>query len=249
MSTAYRTKQNQFLPIILLASALGLGQTFIPYAAQQANASVAFKPSKVGAPGKTRGGASRGDVVCSRLPADATKRFMLLTPTDSNAGLTISGHPTFFAYVPPTDASGMFISLKDEYGNVHYQAIIPTLGKGGIVGISLPESAPPLEVGRYYQWGIAILCSGKLRPDSPFVSSWIKRVEPTAVLAKQLKASTMLEQATAYAAEGIWYDTLSTLAKLRQQQSNTPAIIAEWKGLLTAVGLSTVAAEPLEDQH
>lgn len=209
--------------------------------------SVTFNPPGGGAPHETRGGASRGDVACTENTSSVARQFMPLTPT-SSYGLTSSGHPVLFAYVPPTSAPAAFFSLSDEHGEVYYQTTISIPKDGGLVQVAIPDTLPPLEVGKPYQWGMAILCSGRLRPDSPFISSWIERTELGPDVTNQLSKASPLEQAALYGTQGIWYDTIATLVSLRESQPNDPAILANWERLLQSVGLDAVASAPVSTQ-
>jgi len=206
---------------------------------------VTFNPPRGGAPSQTRGGASRGDIACSR---DATSRqeqqFVALTPT-SNYGLTLADRPTFLAYIPPTTAHEAFFVLKGEDGQVYYQNTLPIPSEGGVMRLPLPEAAPSLEVGKSYQWGMAILCSGRLRPDSPFISSWIQRTALDAALVNRLNTVSPIERAALYGANGIWYDALATLADLRMQQPENTTFSSTWETLLNSVELNRVATAPL----
>jgi hypothetical protein len=261
--------QNQVKRCALLASGLivGLGTGWMGATAARAEvpvqtlrsstlssrvlmAQVTFEPPRGDAPRDTRGGASRGDT-CSTLTAaeastaNAPQVFTLLSPTNAQ-GLTLAEHPQFFIYVPTTDAPSLFFTLKDAEGTVQYQATLPLQKYDGVIQVSLPDSAPKLEAGKSYQWGAALLCSGRLRPDSPFVSGWVKRVESTPALAQQLTATMApLERAAVYGANGLWYDMLSTLAQLRQEQPENAALASNWEQVLGAGGLEAIATKPV----
>jgi hypothetical protein len=103
----------------------------------------------------------------------------------------------------------------------------------------------PLEFETFYQWGVAILCSGQLEPDSPFVSSWVKRVKPDSTWDDQMNATASVEQAILYGEQGIWYDTLDTLFQLSQQSPDSSTITDAWATLLNTAGLEEIAAEPI----
>lgn len=232
----------------VLLSSIGIAQADSLVAqsnpSSDANISVTFTPPGGDAPYQTRGGASRGDVACTQNTSDTEQKFTPLTPT-SSYGLTFSEHPVFFAYIPPTSAQAAFFSLTDEQGEVYYQTTMPIPTTGGLVEVAIPDTSPPLEVGKSYQWGMAILCSGRLRPDSPFISSWVKRTELSVDLANRLNAASPLEQAALYGGHGIWYDTLAKLVELRTEQPTDPTLSANWDRLLHSVGLDAVAATPV----
>ncbi len=212
-------------------------------ATKTTNPRVAFNPPNRRAPRETRGGSSRGNLACSTTAMAATEPLVSLVPP-SQYGLTLAEHPTLFAYLPTTSAQAMYVSLKDGDGHVQYQATLPIPGRG-IVPIHLPPDAPALVLGQPYEWNIALLCGGKLRPDSPFVSGWIERVpvpqELAAVVTDQIPTT---ETAVLYAKAGIWYDTLALLIDLKQQQPYDAAMEELWQEFLGSVGLEAVAAQP-----
>lgn len=239
MKTSKAVKRNHIFSIVLITSTFLLG---VDRLLDRAAWAVPFNPPSGGAP-KGRGGASRGDAVCSSDPETFIQRFTTLAPSDSNYGLTVSQRPTLFAYIPPTSAQKAFFTIKEEHGRVHHQMMLPIASKGGILRIDLPQSAPPLKLGQRYQWGIALLCKGKLRPDSPFVSSWVQRVELPTSLTGKISPSASMEQVALYGANGIWYDMLATLADLKQQQPNNSGLQSRWSELLSSAGLGAIAQE------
>jgi hypothetical protein len=206
--------------------------------------SVVFTPPRSGAPQDTRGGASRGNLTCAQTPQATTAQFMLLTPSHAQESLTVSERPTLFAYIPPTSAQKAFFSLNDDAGKTYYQTTLRVPQTGGIVSIRLPDTMAPLQVGKSYRWGVAILCAGKLRPDSPFISSWIQRTLLSPQLLSQAQRATALDRAALYGKQGVWYDTLTTLAKLKRQQPNDRAIANNWLQVLKSVGLEGIAEQP-----
>jgi Domain of Unknown Function (DUF928) len=174
---------------------------------------------------------------------------------ETEVGRTVEERPTFFVYLPETASRKVFFSLLDDRRNSYYQTFIEISGERGIVSFQLPEDAPPLEIGKNYEWYFAIVEGEKMRPDSPTVSGWVKRVAPSASLsdrrASQDKSGMTLELVRAYGLEGIWYDTLSSLVELKRLQPNNPNLNSEWTQLLEQVGLDSIAVNrivPLEVQ-
>jgi Domain of Unknown Function (DUF928) len=208
------------------------------------------------APSNSVGGGSRGNVQFGtpgdRAPSDsaggATRSeappAMTAVIPPTKVGRTMSARPTFFVYLPPTLSKEAFFSLQDEQGNTHYQTRLKISGQGGIVSVTLPENATGLEIGKNYMWVFApIPPDGILRPDNYVVTGWVKRVEATGNT-----ASSPLEQATALAQAGIWYDTLSVLAAAKRSQPNNSNLVKEWRELLEQVGLNAIATQPLSEQ-
>jgi len=235
----YRSRNRQpFLSTVLIATILGSGSFLITEMA--AKAEVPFKSAGGGAPAG-RGGASRGDTTCSDNPAEFARRFIPLTPANTRDGVTLAERPTLFAYIPPSSAPKVFFNLRDEQGQVHYQTVLPLTKGGGIMRFELPASTPPLTIGKRYQWGVALLCTGKLRPDSPFISSWIQRVAPSIGDA----GKTMPREQNPMTTNVIWHDRLTALADLRQQKQQDSKSFAEWQKFLSTAGFGEIASEPL----
>ena len=211
-----------------------------------------FIPPDDGDPGDTASGGTRGR--CSEITATAPEEFRALLP-ESNRGLTLHAHPTFFVYVPQTSAKAIFFQLQDERERVRYQTIVPINDRPGIVSIELPSSAPALELDLIYLWSAVALCEydgGQLdldtvlpfTPNDPWVQGWVRRVEPNADLQGHIDSEASLELAALYAAKGIWFDTLAVLATLRRAQPENSRLVWEWETLLQSVGLDSIASQP-----
>lgn len=205
---------------------------------------VTFDPPGDGQPDDSVGGASRDGGQCPQDRLAANSPLTPLMPT-TNYGLTTAERPTFFVYIPQTSAQKVFFSLQDQTKTYHYQTILPITGKQGIVGFKLPDGAPPLQTGKSYQWSFAILCGNALRPDSPMVQGWVRRTELKPTVSSQLKQANSLQRAISYGKEGIWYDTLTSLAEAQRLQPQDPTLVASWEELLKSVGLEAIATKPL----
>jgi hypothetical protein len=197
-----------------------------------------FKPPGQSAPSRTTGGASRTGMLCNFSAEETCASVTSLMPTDS-FGLTRSARPTFMVFVPETSAKTATFSIATESGEQVHQFSINLTQKAGVMSVTMPENAPALEVGQTYQWHLAVVLGDRLEPDSPTVSGWVRRVE----LAQETEPS--LESASMLANEGIWYDSIATLAQLRRSQPQDATLAANWQELLASVGLQDVAQQPL----
>ncbi|GAB4230105.1 MAG: DUF928 domain-containing protein [Elainellaceae cyanobacterium] len=211
---------------------------------------VLFRPSRTGRQPATRGAGSRNDRLCPQDALtnsdDATSELPALTALvpDNQEGLTRAERPTIWVYLPETSARQMVLSVREEGFQPHSQRFLAITGEPGIVGIPLAEDAPPLEVGKVYQWAVVLICGDRPNPNDPFVSGWVQRVEPAnGVNAPQ----DALERAVWYGEQGIWYDALTALAEARRSQPTDPALAEIWTNFLTqpSVGLEAIANEPL----
>ncbi|MGE5657062.1 MAG: DUF928 domain-containing protein [Actinomycetota bacterium] len=206
----------------------------------QASQRVNFKPPDVTAPGNRQAGGHRGVGVCS-----TGLSLTSLVPA-SNIGLTTQTSPTFFVYVPQTSAQMEFILLTEKEDEVVYQTMFKA-NNAGIVSVSLPQNTSnSLEVGKRYLWAVSMICDPSDRSADVVVKGWVQRVKPAPMLLSELQQKAEpRDRLKIYAENGLWYDTLSTLADLRRQAPNDVSLTADWTQLLKSQGLDTVAAQPL----
>lgn len=218
--------------------------------------SMAFEPPPgEGMPERTAGGGSRGQCPTATQPANPP--LMALVPAFSQPdeaanrpkhlemkGLTVAATPMFFFYVPELPATEAAFSLKDENNNDIYQTNLSLPQQSGIVAVKLPENTPALEVGKTYRWSFGVMCqteTAQAQSSVVFISGEIRRIEPDAALKNQLQTATPLEQAEIYAENGIWFETLTTLAQLRQNKPDDQQLKTQWTELLQSVGLEAIA--------
>ena len=78
------------------------------------------------------------------------------------------------------------------------------------------------------------------------VEGSIKRVNPSEDLRVKLLQTPERDRWEIYKKEGIWYETLVTLAEQIRSDPNNVKLNSEWKELLNSVGLGEVATELLK---
>lgn len=218
--------------------------------------SMAFEPPPgEGMPSRTAGGGSRGQTLAVMQGMTATPPLMALVPafytqpngTETNIkGLTLTATPTFFFYVPQIPAKEAAFSLKDENNNDIYQTRLAIPNQPGIVSITLPKDTPELKIGQTYRWSFGVIYNDEKteEPKVVFVSGEVKRTEPDAALKAKLQQAEPLKKAEIYAENGIWFESLATLAQLRQNQPTNETLTKQWNDLLQSVGLEAVANQP-----
>ncbi|MCU0543014.1 MAG: DUF928 domain-containing protein [Oscillatoriaceae cyanobacterium Prado104] len=205
---------------------------------------VNFKPPDVTAPDNRQGATHRG-------PCPENLDIIPLIPR-SNKGLTVAESPTFFAYVsdPAIPVKFTLQTIEDADAKEVYTTTFK-VDKPGIVGVSIPiagASKKSLEVGKEYRWSFAGICN----PDDPadasghyLVSGLVSRIEVPSNLQSNLANPDPMARAIAYANNGIWYDTISSLAAMRRQAPDNSELTAQWQQLLKSQGLDSIAAQPL----
>lgn len=257
-------------PLISVSLLVALGVTLVPKTpvlaefpvSEAVQISMAFEPPPgEGMPQRTAGGGSRGQ--CPTMSQTLNPPLMALVPAfeqpqkEGNSpkrvemkGLTVAGTPTFFFYVPELPATEAAFSLKDENNNDIYQTNLSLPQQPGIVAVKLSQETPNLEVGKTYRWSFGVRCQA-LTPQGQsavvFISGEIQRVEPNADLKNQLQAATPLQKAEIYAENGIWFETIGTLAQLRQTQPEDERLKTQWVQLLQSVGLEEIANQSFVD--
>ncbi len=189
--------------------------------------------------GRLRGGASRGE-----CPQVTTQLTALATVINSNSksslvwGLTTFDRPTFWFYLPYTKDTiekAEFVLQDDREDDIYRNTIV--LSKtAGIIGIIIPENVKPLEVDRSYTWYFKVYCNASDR--SPlYVRGIVKRVNLPMQIAEKILDRTLQQQLKIYAANGIWYDTITLLAKMRLGNPNESKLTVDWLDILENNGL------------
>ncbi|OUL23134.1 hypothetical protein BV372_30230 [Nostoc sp. T09] len=201
--------------------------------------------------GRVLGGAKRGTCPQFKPQLTALVPFTQKSPTDVDVwGLTTAAHPTFWFYIPlPKNATypAEFV-LQDEASNPIYQTAIALPDQPGVMGISLPKTVAPMVLNKRYRWFFSIYCDQEKQWPPVYVEGVIQRVNLSQAIAQQLETAKPQQQSAIYAQNGIWYETLTTLAKLRLKNPNDSKLQAEWRNLITSIGLSDVATQPIVSQ-
>jgi len=202
-------------------------------------------PPDIGEPGQRSEAGSRGcKNVDKQFPTDAQKqRLTALVPVYSDSelvlGTTIAATPTFWFYIPERSPFPAKFVLRDKDGKLIYQTDVMLSQTPGVVSLPLPKTVAPLEIGKQYRWFLKIYCKAQDPP--AFVEGWIQRISLNPGLKSQLEKATPRDRVALYAANGIWFEALSTASELRHHDPKDNS----WTALLQAVGLNDLATEPI----
>ncbi|WP_375513687.1 DUF928 domain-containing protein [uncultured Nostoc sp.] len=202
--------------------------------------------------GRVRGGAKRdGGDVCP-LPITKTDLTALVPFEEANSVINVWGqttveHPSWFFYVPYTKDLPYAVKfvLQDQGLNEIYQEAIALPDKPGVIRVSLPTTAPALALNKQYRWFLTVNCDNQENSPPTFVEGVIQRIELKPAALKQLETTEPLKRYAIYAQNGIWYEALTTLAQLRDQNPKDTTLQAEWRNLLSSIRLDDIAAEPI----
>ncbi|MBW4518557.1 MAG: DUF928 domain-containing protein [Scytolyngbya sp. HA4215-MV1] len=158
---------------------------------------------------------------------------------------TIAARPTFFVYIPSSQAKVAEFWLSDDQYNILYHTTFAPPNQPGVVGIRLPPEVPELKVDRFYHWSMVVSCD----PDDPIssmvVESWVQRRKPPSSLGTMLNQTPLRDRPIVFARQGLWHDALSTLAQFRLTNPQDRRLQDDWSSLLTSVDLQPIAQEPL----
>jgi hypothetical protein len=192
-------------------------------------------------PDSSVSGGRRDPIVC---PQDASmprtdSGLVALSPI-TRPGNTLAEHPSFLVYVPETSASTAEFSLRDYNGRGVYRTTLALSNTSGIISLSLPAQAPPLEVGEQYTWSFTIICDPNYRLSDRFVTGMVQRIEFDPTRLRQIQQASLREQVSLYQEADIWYDTLAALFELQRTQPNDSSIHTIWNEFLQSGGVSVM---------
>ncbi len=166
-------------------------------------------------------------------------------------GRTVSDYPTFFFYLPKTEAQLAEFTLLDPRGKEIYKQTLTISNLSGVIGVSIPanKNVSPLEVGKNYRWNFTVICDSQDRSADLLEIGTVRRVELSADIRSQLEKADPRQKTFIYAENGIWQDALSNLAAARRANPNDPVFTTDWESLLDSVTLGKIAKEPIIVQN
>ncbi len=177
-------------------------------------------------PGGSRGGK------CNSLPPQVVT---LIVPED-HVPLTVSSHPTFWFHLSQEVSLPIrFTLLEPRHKPIYTLEFSPN--KSGLIALTLPETVPPLAIGREYRWSASIICNRQKPSQNLYAQAWIKRVASPPLKAEGRKELCNL----AYAQSGIWYDALACDLSRSNQANFNPLINRDiFSLLLKDIGLEHI---------
>ncbi|WP_013320339.1 DUF928 domain-containing protein [Gloeothece verrucosa] len=189
------------------------------------------------APKTTAGGGTRSDDIACISAKEGDIPLVALMPNRENIGKTATPTPTFYWYVPKTQAkSGEFV-MTDQQGNEVYYTNFALPNQPGIIKLTVPQKAN-LQPDQTYSWSFMVVCDPQYRNRDKFVEGKIQYIAEDNNLQNQLKQLPDLEKAELLAQKSIWFDTLDVMAKIHAEKTT------EWQQLLQSVGLEDLANQP-----
>jgi len=152
-------------------------------------------------------------------------------------------HPRFYFYIPENGGAEAEFYLNNEIGNAIVALTIQLPPEAGIIQVSLPDSAPALELGRTYRWNLQLTCNDTSR--YALNNGVVQRVPMAPTVANQLNQADPRDRPSIYARAELWYETLDAIATLRYANTNDRSLELDWQSLLESVNLGAIATAPL----
>ncbi len=177
------------------------------------------------------------------VPSKKKSKASSLEGLESAFGLTVAEFPNFWFYVPslPSGVNSAefmlqeFLPQEKKYKDVLERPFTFQV-KEGISSFSLQSAGVPLKLGKVYHWYISIICDSQRPSRNPSIDAWVKLVKPSSELSQIETYRDTKERLEFYIQDGIWYETLTLLAKLRCQYQDAELFEA-WSSLLQSIGI------------
>ncbi len=210
--------------------------------------------------GRRRGGASRGNCASEQvpmtaiIPASVSPTLSLATALAENStvetvfSLSAQASPSFWYYVPyPLRSTQLEFVLQDEDSNILYQGIwspdeSSPEESGGVIQVSLPDTAPALQPNGLYHWFFLAYCDDT---NPEFVDGWILLSPMSEALSTALSNATPREQAALYAQNGLWQEALTILGERYREAPTDSTRASDWESLLESAGVEALNEESL----
>lgn len=193
-----------------------------------------YKPPLRGAPSSRVGGGSRGG-----SSGDAP-RIAVLAP--DHTGYTTEEQPSLYWYLSKPVATRLEITVTDD------QSVQPLLEKkletparAGVQRLRLKDFGIRLKPGVEYRWFVGLVADPSQRSNDIISSATIERHEPTPALKEALAKSEPQAVPSVYAAEGYWYDAITSISDLIDAHPKDQALRRQRAALLEQVGLGEAA--------
>lgn len=199
-----------------------------------------IRPSQRREGGLVRGSCAGQEMYVTALLPKNNEKALKIDQVEIES--TVSERPTFLVHMTQPPVKNAEFIVQKQNGDEVFAEKIALTDNAGILSMTLPASAKPLEVGQLYHWSFSVVCDPNDNSANIVVDGWVKRIEQDPALAAQLKKASERDRAVLYAQAEIWTDALSTLAELRKAKPNDLQVEDDWKSLLESVNLNTLAS-------
>ena len=192
-----------------------------------------YRPPLRGAPAARIGGRTRGI-------GNSTLELVVLAP--DHTGLTTKEQPTLYWYVSEPVSAQLEVTLINNTDiDPKLEQIVITPTSAGIHSFDLSKTNTKLVPDVEYRWFVSAIADEKQRSNDVVASGTIQRIEPSKTLTNKISNADDSNLASAYAEEGIWYDTIDALSRMIEKSPDNFQLLAQRSALLEQVGLQSAA--------
>lgn len=168
-----------------------------------------------GSVGSTLSGGRRGQEAASCLGiSEQATQLALMVPGDQSRLLTTQTNPTLAWHVSTVAPVSVTFHFSDPTLATPIYTETVTLDQAATISVTLPKEKR-LEPEKRYRWTVFVSCPHDATEIS--ARSFIELVDGESLDVLDVDHLSHLEQASAYASQGIWYNAIATLLAARNQ--------------------------------
>jgi hypothetical protein len=169
---------------------------------------------------------------------------ILLVP--DHVGLTLEAQPTLYWHLSSQSPVRIEITLIDLDGEGSVKPLLEVPAEesmgAGIHGFRIADHGLELQVGKTYQWSVAVVPDPERRASDKIARAFLARVEADLALRGALAEAESSARPRVLARGGIWYDALAGLSEAIAADPTDTRLRQERASLLEQVGLVELAA-------
>lgn len=199
---------------VLAGCLLGLTMLTPSYASER----IRWTPDpERGSIGSTLSGGRRGQGVANCHPdtSEEATRLALMVPGDQAGLLTTQTTPTLAWHVSTVDPVAVTFHFSDPTLATPIYTQTITLDQTATISVTVPKGNS-LEPEKRYRWTVFVSCPNDIQAEIS-ARSFIELIDGEFLDGLEVDHLSHLEQASAYASQGIWYDTIAALLAARNQ--------------------------------
>lgn len=165
--------------------------------------------------GSTLSGGRRGQESVNCHPSEEATRLTLMVPGDQAGLLTTQTNPTLAWHVYTVAPVSVTFHFSDPTLATPIYTQTVNLNQPTTLSVTLPKGNS-LETDKQYRWTVFVSCPNDTQTEIS-ARSFIERVDREFLDVLDVDHLSHLEQANAYASQGIWYNAIAALLAARNQ--------------------------------
>ena len=184
-----------------------------------------YKPPMLGAPKLRVGGGVRG--------AGGNDAPVVQVIAPQQTGLTTKAEPVLYWHLDKPTPHALEITVMEEGG---VSPLVRVMQSGpiaaGLHAFRLTGQGKGLEIGKEYEWFVAVILDPEQRSKDIVASGGLMRVAEPEGLQGKLKAAKADEAGLIYAGAGLWYNAIDALVEGLDKGTDKPALASQFTAIL-----------------